>query len=198
MKFTRTKLKNSKLIKLKLLTAKIYLYKSNKFGPFNVEEVELHIKKILQIIYNFHINRFSIFFIGVPLSIQQILKKTNHMVLPQNSWVDGILANKSSIFKYLKKKFQKQIKENENVNVLSLLLSVRKKPSLVVVFGKGLNKSLIKEVVKLKIPIIVFESEYDKNVFDTIPDKFLIPLNKINNILFFMLRSIVLKNGFKK
>ena len=136
MKIKKIKSFKYKLLKLQLIKSKVYKKKIKKQNYDNsvnivIEQIELHLKKALQIIYEFHLNNKRIFFIGIPLNFQnnfsKILKKTKHLSIPESIWINGILSNKNATFQFLKSKKIKIYKTKKFTN---------KKPSTIILYKK--------------------------------------------------------------
>lgn len=188
MKIKNIKTNKFKLTRLHLIKTKTY---KNVDNEVNVH-IESYLKKSLKIIYDYHCNNKKILFIGIPITIQNkfknILKKTKHLYITEEIWVRGLLTNRSSLFKFLKKKSTKNKK-------LKILLSIKKKPDLVILFDETKEKFVIRETDQLKIPLITVNSKMFENpsVLYKIPGNFTFSHKKTGNVFFFMLISIFKK-----
>jgi len=205
------KIKNYKydLFKLKLIKSKIYKtnLKNQKLDhSLNIilEQIELHLKKILQIIYEYHVNNKQILFIGVPILLQNklntVLKKTKHSLIPEAIWVNGLISNKAAIFRNLNLKRLKNIKKQKyNINNINTLLTIVKKPDLVIVFNRDLDSNAITEIYKLRIPIISLNNNlnFDLKTTYAVPGDFTTKNQQIPNIFFIALYSIIKKPFLK-
>lgn len=189
-----------KLLKLKLIKSRIYKAKAKNNGPkllstFMLEQVEFHLKKKLQIIYEYHTNGKEILFVGFPeffnKRITKILDSTNHSVIPAYLWINGILSNKIAIFRYLNHKRVKQtkIKKSSNVNVL---LTIKKKPDLIVIYDEKSNQNIMNETRKTKIPVISLTSNFYRSNFIFVNE------NKFSDIFSSCLHSIFKKSDKNK
>jgi len=73
-----------------------------------LKQATFQLKKIFQIIFQYHLNRKKILIIGEkPFSKKKffyIHKKTKHIYIPKSAWVNGLLSNNKTIQKNLKKK----------------------------------------------------------------------------------------------
>ena len=86
MKVCKIKNQNYKLFKYNLLRLQIYSNESsvgnNSFSNSILEQIEIHLKQILKIIFEYHIYQFKILFIGFPVvsKMKQIklIHFTNH------------------------------------------------------------------------------------------------------------------------
>lgn len=155
MKIRYTKLKKNKLLKLSFLKNKIYKKTNNNFLISN--EILLRFKQSLQIIYKYHINKKKILFIGFPPKLNykfnNILKNTNHILISNFFWINGLLTNYSSCLKYY---FRNQ---NSINNLLSkIIFKFNKKIDLIVLLNSNYKKNILNESYTAKIPIIVFDN----------------------------------------
>ena len=152
------KLKNIRIKKYKLLRlylAKYEVYKINKLVLDNYEHIldrlELSLKKVLLIIYNYHILNKKILFVGFPYSTEkkmlEVLLKSNHIFLPRSVWENGLLGNKDFISK-----------KSRNSTYLKKFLEFKDNPQLIVIFTEEKLSNLVSEARKLSIPIIYFGS----------------------------------------
>lgn len=200
MKIKKVQLTNStlKLFKLKLIKSKVY-----KFNEKNIklENIEIRLKKVLQIIYEYHKNKKKILFIGVPLkfskSIQFLFQKTRHIFLPNSIWVNGILTNQYSCFQYILSS-QKPIKNK----MTNLLFKLRNKSDLIVILNASETIPQIIEGHKTKTPIIAFNSSFIDSTFKItykIPGYFHFYKNEFkNNFFYYILASIFKKFTMNK
>lgn len=195
MKLKKIKTFNFKLIKLEIIKSKIYLQKNMLLNNTSIllnklEVIELALKRALHVIYSYHINNQKICFVGVPKNshnfFSKILSKTNHVFIPENIWANGILSNQISIFKYIKK--------NET-DILRLLLQLKVKPNLIVLFNNKSSSNILQETKNLRIPIIILniKESPDFNFLFEIPGDFRFVHKKLNNLFFVLLNSILKK-----
>ena len=128
--------------KKKIITTKKYsfldtvLLKYNSFDSYL--KFNIYLKHVLKIIYNFSVNNKTIWFIGFDsfIDINKLKLNSRNIFLPTYIWSKGLLVNK----KFVKKK---------NYSF--------KNPDLVIVFNFNTKTSeIIKELIKLDIPIIIF------------------------------------------
>jgi len=203
MKIKSTKTRNYKLFKYNLLKLQIYSdrTKRNAFEVSNPAsgQIEAYIKQALKIIFEYHKRHFKILFIGFPviskLKQMRLIHFTNHNFVSQKSWISGIFRNRFSILSYLtslnSQNFSKRLK---------LLLTLKAKPHLVVVFGQEIETNVIDEFYKTGIPILSFNYNF-LNV-SKITYKILGNFNFIEKNLritcFFLLYSILKKIPLKK
>lgn len=207
MKIKKIKKSQYTLLKLNLIKNQVYkknIKKNNHDDVINVktEHVSLHLKKALQIIYKYHINRKKILFIGVPQNFQKkiskIIKKTKHAAIPQSIWINGLLSNRFAIFRHLYLKRRKNIEKKSRLRnkTIHLLISVMKQPDLIVIFNKDLEKNALNETYRLKIPIITLDSNlyFDSKPSYKIPGNFQ-PMYKKNQHAIFLILGAIIKTS---
>lgn len=133
------KLKNNKIVKLKLLKLKVY-----KIEKKYLEQFVIHFKKILLVVFQFHKSNKKILFISEnsPISYKKFGKifiKTNHFLIFKKLQIKKLLINKN---------FKKNM------------------PQLVVILNQNLNlNNTLNEILKLKIPIIKLKNSNTLNKF---------------------------------
>ena len=159
MKANRIKNRNYKLFKYNLLKLQVYSNKPSlitiNFSISIIEQIEAYLKQVLKIIFEYHVWQFKILFVGFPVISKtkqiKLLHFTNHDFIPEKSWISGIFRNRFSILTYLK------LVQSQNFSKsINLLLTVKTKPHLVVVFNQTIENNLINEFYKAGIPIIYF------------------------------------------
>jgi ribosomal protein S2 len=203
-------LKNYKynILKLNLIKSKLYksFLKKNENGDsivFGLEQIEFYLKKILQVIYEYHINNKKILFIGMPIFLQKnlkkVFKKTNHILIPNGIWVNGLLSNKISINSNLNLKRLKSIKKQRyNINNINLLLTITKQPDLIIIFDRSVNSNVITEISKLRIPVIFLNNDlfFDlKSAYKVTGNSIKINFQILN--IFFTAISLIIKTSTK-
>ena len=206
MKIRKIKKFQYTLLKLNLIKDQVYkkkIQKNNYDDVFNIktEIIELHLKRALQIIYKYHINHKKILFIGVPQNFQKkfsnILKKTKHIAIPKSIWINGVLSNRSAIFRHLYLKRQKNIEKKMRLQnkTISFLMSVIRQPDLIIIFNQDLEKNALNETYKLKLPIITLNSNlfFDTKSSYKIPGNFQSIYKKTYHAVFLILISILKK-----
>lgn len=150
MKLKKLSYLKYKLIKIEFFKSKLYRKSLQSF-----DLAETYLKKAISIIFQYHMKNKKILFVGVNKKIQNkykhVLKKTKHLFLPEKYWIKGLLTNKVTVFKYIKKSFS-------STKIKNYFL-LKKSPNLIVIFNKQSQASIIKEAIKLKIPVIVLNSE---------------------------------------
>ena len=203
MKASRVKIRNYKLFKYNLLKLQIY---SNKpffaiatFSNNMLEQVEAYLKQILKIIFEYHVCQFKILFIGFPVVSKmrqmKLIDFTNHNFISEKSWISGIFRNRFSILTYLK------LIQSQNLSKsLQLLLTIKTKPHLVVIFNQKVEVSMINEFYKAGIPILSFNWDsfnIHKIAYKTIGNFNFIEKN-IRLTFFFLFHSLLKKAPLKR
>jgi ribosomal protein S2 len=159
MKTNRIKNRNYKLFKYNLLKLQVYSnqphFKVANFSNNILEQIETYLKQVLKIIFEYHVCHFKILFIGFPVVSKmrqmKLVHFTNHNFISEKSWISGVLRNRFSILTYL------QLIESQNLSKsLKLLLTLKTKPHLVVMFNQKVETNTINEFYKAGIPILSF------------------------------------------
>lgn len=200
MKLKKIRQKKYKLLKLHLLKSQVYKnnLKNNIFDEFvnkSLEQSELYLKKALKVIYECHLNNFKILFVGLPKMapkiFEDLLKSSPHFYIPSNVWVNSFFANRVSISRFLNLK-KRNYDSKMSLKNINNLLSIRTKPRLVVVLDQDIKTDIVKELVDLDIPIILFgtHSSFSSLVSYPIPGNFFFVNKKRTNILLFLICSI--------
>jgi len=203
MKVDRIKNQNYKLFKYNLLKLQIYSNEpfliTTNFSTSILEQIEAYLKQILKIIFEYHVYQFKILFIGFPIVSKtrqmKLINFTNHNFISEKSWISGIFKNRFSILTYLKliqsQKFSKNLK---------LLLTVKTKPHLVVIFNQKVEISAINEFYKIGIPILSFNWDFSnvfKITYKTIGN-YTFSNKNIKLTFFFIFYSLLKKTPIKK
>jgi ribosomal protein S2 len=203
MKINTTKIQNYKLFKYNLLKLQIYSNKMEKHvsdvSTYTLEQIEAYFKQALKIIFEYHKKQFKILFVGFPIvsKLKQIklIHFTNHNFISQKSWISGIFRNRFSILSYLT-----SLKSQNFSKKLKLLLTIKAKPHLIVIFSPEIETNVINEFYKTGVPILSF----NWNVLDSSKTTYKV-LGNFNFIeknlritYFFLLYSILKKTPLKK
>ena len=197
MKITTLKKYKTKLLKLKLLKTKIYKNEKN-FDYLLLKDIEVRLKKILHIIYRFHVADKRILFIGTPLKfnpqIRQLLKNKKHSFIPESVWMSGIITNSKPSFKHL-------IKQHavDKSRTSKFLFTLKNQADLIVVLNEDSNLTALKESSLKRIPTISLNISYnfpnsDLSTYKAMGD-YNFAKKTIRNNLFFLLLSSVLKKA---
>jgi ribosomal protein S2 len=189
-----TKYKN-KLLRLKLLKTKIYKKQDHSTNTL-IEDIEYRLKKALHVIYKYHSNSRKILFIGIPLhvgrDIKNLLNNTKHAFIPESVWVNGIITNKSSCFKYLSNNPKATQSKGSK-----LLFKLRNKSDLIVLFNSVSDSTALNEGYVSRIPIISLNCDLDiseKKLAYKVPGNFKFTKKKVRDNFFFS----ILRATFKK
>jgi ribosomal protein S2 len=186
---------------IELIIFKYFLKKSQSIDKYNYSSIVIRIKKILHIVYKYHTLKKKILFLGTPIEnhfyIEKFLKPTQHIALPENIWVNGLITNKKSCFKSLVKS------QTYSKNTMSnLLLKLNEPIDLIVIINYIENKAVAEELLNSQIPIIylynsklIANSSIDLNYTVGIKLK---PKKTIFNFFFAMIKSIIKKSPQKK
>jgi len=204
MKVNFVKTQSYKLFKYNLLKLQIYSNKtsfnvSSSFSDVILEQVEAYLKQVLKIIFEYHVNHFKILFIGFPviskMKQMKLIHFTNHNFISEKSWISGIFRNRFSILTYLK-----LIQSQNFSKSLKLLLTVKTKPHLVVIFNQNLEANAINEFYKAGIPILSFNYNsltMSKITYDILGN-FNFDKKNIKITYFFMFYSLLKKTPLSK
>nr|QUS63596.1 ribosomal protein S2 [Haslea silbo] len=144
------KVSKNKLIKLNILKYKLHKKFQLNLVKNNAKQTELYLKKAAQIIYRYHIVNKRILFLGFPSNLQLLLKKTKHILIPESNWLNGIITNQILQFDHTLTKQQKRLP----FKIVKLLLQLKKKIDLIVVFNLNKEVNAIQEGYTSRIPII--------------------------------------------
>lgn len=188
-----------KLFKLKILKTKIYKNQKD-FDYLLLKDMETRLKRILHIIYKFHVNNKKILFIGTPLKlnnqIKQLLKDKKHSFVPESIWMSGIITNASSSFKHLVKRHA-----IDNDKTSKLLFSLKNQADLILVLNESLNVTALTESSSKRVPTISLNTTYnlkDSNLSTyKVPGNFSFSEKKARNNLFFLLLGSLLRKAEK-
>jgi len=194
MKINKIKSYNYKLLKLKLIKTKIYKKKHNGF--IKIEDIISRLKKSLHIIYKYHINNKKILFIGTPINIdtrfKKLLQTTRHILIPEFLWMNGIITNQFSCFKYLSK--------NQNLinnKISEILFKLKNKSDLIVILN---NNPALDEGYLARIPIISINCDLDisdRKSSYKIPGNFQFRKKKIRDTFFYSILIAIFKKANK-
>ena len=162
MKIKKTRIKQ--LLKLSLLKLRVYEQFTNKtklngFVDSDLNQIIVNIKKVLQIIFQYHKAEKRILFVGVPCELEQKINQlTKHIAVPKNFDIQGMVSN------FDPKVFLKSenLDQAWSKNFLkSLLPKLSKKLDLIVLFNHEKSDSILTESKIAKIPVIFFGVNQD-------------------------------------
>jgi len=195
------------LINLKLKNKKSLA--NNDFGINFYKSLDVNLKKIFKIIYEFHKLNQNIVFVGFPESslfnFNSLFFKFNYLFLKNKVWVNGVLCNSKALMPYIYSKRFKNFFFKEKIIFLknfSHLVKLKKLPDLIVLFDVKGNEKLLLEANKLKIPIITFinqSNNLDNFVVTSNVFRFNVKYSlQIILKMLYMLFSSILFRGLKK
>ena len=160
MKIRKVKIKQ--LLKLNLLRSKVYEQpvKKMKFDNLidsNLNQIIVDIKKILQIIFQYHQIEKRILFVGLPYKLEsRINRYTRHVALPKNFDAQGMISNPNwKSLRTSKNSTQIWLKETSKF----LLPKLAKRLDLIVLFEHDKSKMICSEAEVAKIPLIAFGTD---------------------------------------
>lgn len=202
MKIKKIETLKNKLLILKLIQTKTYKQNSNN-KALKLNDISFNLKKMLRIIYKYHINAKKILFIGIPLptaqKIKYFLKNTGHIFIPESNWINSILLNKNSCFKHLKKrKIKKDFslkKSNKISSTIPTLFELKKKIDIVVVLNPKVDYQALNESYKTRLPIITVTDNINKKSTYNLPGNFKFSKKKIGNNFFFSMLLATFKKA---
>jgi ribosomal protein S2 len=186
---------NNKLIQLQIL--KLYYKKKSYNFKTSLKQMEVHLNKISNIIYKYHITDRKILFIGFPENFAKILHNTKHLQIPESIWFNGMLSNRTLTSSNSQTITKKQAKIPMSIH--QLLLKLKKKLDLVIVYNLNSNATAIEESYVSRIPVITLSK--DLNILATnstykSPGNFNLVNEKImNNNIFYSIISTSLRRA---
>ena len=161
MKIKEVKIKQ--LLKLNLLKSKVYeqpikKIKFNNLIDANLNQIVVDIKKVLQIIFQYHKAEKRILFLGLPYKLEsRVNQLTKHIAIPKNFNIQGVISNyNSKSFKSDKNSNQAWLKNSSKF----LLPKLSKKLDLIVLFNHDNNETILSEAGVAKIPVISFGTNF--------------------------------------
>lgn len=186
----KTKKYKSKLIQLQILKLH-YKEKSYNFKT-SLKQTEIHLNKISNIIYKYHITDKKMLFIGFPKDFEKILASTKHLVLPEYVWFNGMLSNRTLLPANSQTITKKRARMPMNIH--QLLLKLKKKLDLVIVYNLSDKATAIKESYISRVPVIALSGNLDRidgNATYKSPGSFNFIEEKIahNNIFYSILKT---------
>lgn len=153
---------NLTFIKIKYYLVNIFTKNNINLNSF--KSINLKLKILLKILFEFHKLNKNIVFIGFNensnyYNFLMLFKKFNYKILNKNIWVNGILCNSNNIFFYLNSKRINRYLEKKNIFFLKKFINsilINKVPDLIILYDLSGNNKLIREASKLNIPIFSF------------------------------------------
>ena len=161
MKIKEVKIKQ--LLKLNLLKSKVYeqpikKIKFNNFIDANLNQIVVDIKKVLQIIFQYHKAEKRILFLGLPYKLEsRVNQLTKHIAIPKDFNTQGVISNyNSKSFKSDRNSNQAWLKNSSKF----LLPKLSKKLDLIVLFNHDNTETILSEAGVAKIPVIFFGTNF--------------------------------------
>lgn len=195
MKIKKVTKRKNKLIYLNILKTKTYDTSQLSNIKNSTKQTELYFKKAAQILYKYNISGKRILFLGFPASFQSVLKNTKHVLIPESNWLNGLITNQILRFNYSLTKQQKRLP----FKIVQLLLELKKKIDLVVVFNLNNNISAVNESYSARIPIIGsytnFGLQTDKVTYKVTNNFKLVNDNFLNSNFFISMIKLILKKS---
>ena len=177
----------NKLIQLQILKT-YYNRKSSNFEN-NLKQIQIHLNKISNIIYKYHLTNKKILFLGLPKDFKKTIKNTKHLLIPEFAWFNGLLNNRLNE------------KSNISLNTFKLLTSLRKKIDLIVIANFKSKSTAIKESYIARIPVITMNHKLSfsnyKTTYTAISNYSLINEKMEPNNLFFSIIKATLNKAKK-
>lgn len=192
MKINKLKKYKPKFMKLQLIKTKIYDQKKSA----RIEDIEYAIKKVLKLIFNYHLYNKKITFVGIPkkiknVSFKYLLKKSHHALIPESMWINGILTNQISNFKHL-------FKTKNETKLFKIFFQLKKKPDLVLILNNSQCQIALKEIYNSRIPVINL-GENLKSTYNVVGDFTNTEKGKKINFIISLLTTVIKKaNKMKK
>ena len=204
MKIKKVKsIKKNKLTKLQILKSKIYRKNTDSKFKNNIDpnKIQLYLKKIVHIIYEFHITNKRILFLNFPKKIEKKLtknlKKNQHVFIGNENFLNGIISNQK-INLQQSNKLQKFIKNSSKIKI-----SAKKLIDLIVIYNPLSSLNSDKNLYISQIPTITINENFNNNLnlkqnYKLIGNFKFIEKQINNNLFFSILKSILKNTSFKK
>jgi ribosomal protein S2 len=197
MKITTLRNYKTKLLKLKLLKTKTFKLEKD-LNYLLLKNIETRLKKILHIIYRFHVANKKILFIGTPIKlnnqIKKLFKNKKHNFIPENIWMSGIITNSKSSFKHLVR--QHAVTKS---TTSKFLFNLKSQADLIVILNERSNLTALKESSLKRVPTIALNvnSDFFSSSLSTYKamGNYGFTKKSIRNNLFFLLLNAVLKKA---
>lgn len=202
IKKMRERLLTRSLITFRLLENKVTNYAYDNCNTINVR---YRLKNALRILFRYHINGKRILFVGgkesVCCEVYTWLKKTNHYFIPSLAWLGGIISNLKENFPF--EKMYIPGKYEFNAIEMKKFTRMKNKSHIIVAFDEIVDKEIIPEISRLKVPFITFNSALNAHNLCSdykIQGNFMNPFSiGCENLLIDLLQSFIKKsNNIKK
>ena len=187
MKLKKVKKYKNKLIKLQII--KLHYKKQSVNFENNLKQIEVFLNKMSNIIYRYHITNRKILFLGFPDNFTKTIKGTNHILIPEFVWFNGMLSTRVSDTK------------NLPLSTFKLITDLKKKVDLIVVCNLNQRTTVIEESYIARIPTISVSNNLNilnlKTTYKLIGNYNMINEKMENNNLFSSLISTTLSRAKK-
>jgi ribosomal protein S2 len=157
------KFKFKQILKLHLLNSRAYEHtvKKNNSGfltDFKLIQILSDFKKVLHIIFEYHQANKQILFVGVPNKLElKINRQTQHVAVDSNFELQAVISNNLKVTNSFKSSKLSMTKSYAKL----LTPKLSKKPDLIVLLAHEKKQNIIGESNVAKIPVIVFDSDWD-------------------------------------
>jgi len=200
MKKTILNISKYNLLILNLINFKAYLFKKSRNFNFSLlkgyrekkwildlEQIEVSLKKALNLIHQYTSLNKNILFVGFPAYFsKRFLAKKNFYFFDSNYyseyWKSGLISNKNNIVAHLRLDSIKLKDKNKGYNIAKpykSLFKLKKAPDLIVFYSKDKEDApIIKELILLNKPFVLF-SNLHSTAFDPLNINKAILENKI-------------------
>lgn len=153
-------MKLKKLKKSKHMLTEIQILKlSYKNVSFDFKtapkSTEVLLNKIANIIYRYHVSDHKILFLGFPKNFSNALLNTKHLLIPEFTWLDGMLHNN------IAPRNCKNEKTKIPKDFSKLKLKLKEKANLIIIYDFAEDGPIIKESYFAQIPVITISKKFD-------------------------------------
>lgn len=189
----------NKLTELQILKSRIY--KKNDELKTDTNKIQLYLKKIMHLIYEFHVTNKKILFLNFPekfeKKITRSLKQSHHIFINNENFLNGIISNQK-ISLQQSNQLQKLIKNN-----LKNKIPIKKFIDLIIIFNPVSELNSDKKLYISQIPTITINENLNNNLnlkqnYKLIGNFKFIEKQISNNICLSILKAIFKNTTFKK
>lgn len=158
------KFKFKQILKLHLVNSRAYEYATKKATPGTLSELDLtqtisDFKRALHVMFQYHKADKQILFIGAPKKLEaKINKLTQHIAIPHDLDVQGVIFNTFKLGKLLKTPKETASK----MHLKTLLPKLSKRSDLIVLLSHDKPQVIVTDSYVAKIPLINFISTNEK------------------------------------
>jgi len=164
----------------------------------NLNQIIVDIKKVLQIVFQYHQIEKRILFVGLPYKLEsKVNQHTRHVAIPKNLDVQGMISNCNwKSLKSSKNSSQVWLKDSSKF----LLPKLTKRLDLIVLFEHEKSKTIFSEAEVAKIPLVSFGTCLDapNTASYRVEGNFKNILTASNKNIFFIGLNFLFKNSRKK